>query len=81
MADDPREERQWPFPGYTRDPKVTEQLVEALRAALYAHPDQRLGQLLLNLSNERLDMTDNQNRFWDRHDEEWVAVLFGSDAR
>lgn len=39
--------------GYTRSPEVTERLLASLRAALYAHPQQRLGQILANSLGEK----------------------------
>ena len=39
---------EWLFKGYERTPEMTEKLVAALRAALEAHPEQRLGQVICN---------------------------------
>ena len=34
--------------GYRRTPEMTEQLVDAVRKALEAHPEQRMGQIISN---------------------------------
>lgn len=34
--------------GYTRDPEMTEKVIAALRDAIYANPEMRIGQLLDN---------------------------------
>lgn len=39
--------------GYTRDPEMVEKLVEAVREALYANPNLRLGQLIVNATGIR----------------------------
>lgn len=50
MADPPAT----PFwDGYERSPDTVDVLVEAVRAALYAHPNQRLGQLITNAIGDR----------------------------
>ena len=45
--------------GYSRSPEVTERLISAIRAALYASPSERLGQILLNcLPSDGYGQTD-----------------------
>lgn len=55
------------FPGYGRSPQHTERLVELLGEALRANPNQRLGQLLVNLSRGA--------DIWDVRDEHWIRSL------
>jgi uncharacterized protein (UPF0218 family) len=55
------------FKGYTRDPQVTEELIQALATALRARPNERLGQLLINVSGE----TD----LWNVYDETFLHHL------
>jgi hypothetical protein len=52
--------------GYSRSPEVTEQLVAAVRDALYALPTLRLGQLLSNV--ETYDL-------FNIHDEDIIKAL------
>jgi hypothetical protein len=44
--------------GYTRSPEVAEQLIAAIRDALYAFPTQRLGQIIDNALGIRLEEHD-----------------------
>lgn len=55
------------FKGYTREPEMTQRLTEAIRAALYASPTERLGQLLMNLAR--------RDDLWNIKDEEWIELL------
>lgn len=63
------------FPGYTRSPESTERLIAALRAALYAHPEQRLGQLLVNLVPSTWSETDVGHEVFATYDEKWIDLL------
>jgi hypothetical protein len=58
--------------GYTRPNSVTVALSRALSAALFTNPDQRLGQLLINLT--RLP-DGSQAGLWNTYDEEWIRLL------
>lgn len=58
--------------GYERSEEVSTKLIAALRDAIYANPDQRLGQLLINVS--RRD-DGSQSDSWNRHDEQWIEDL------
>lgn len=60
--------------GYTRDPQMTEELLSALRAALYARPNERLGQLLINLTPVDWGSEVGHNA-WSLYDEKWVTLL------
>lgn len=43
--------------GYTREPETAERLVNAVREAVYAHPTQRLGQIIDNaLYDSNIDL-------------------------
>lgn len=53
--------------GYTREPEVTEKLVAALRDALYANPEMRLGQLLINVTG--------REELWNVYDETFIHQL------
>lgn len=56
--------------GYNRDPAMTEQLLAAVRDALYAHPTQRLGQIIDNALFD--DLGPN---LFNVHDEDLIARL------
>jgi hypothetical protein len=58
--------------GYTRSPAETERLLAALSVALYANPDQRLGQLLLNTARNEYGEQPSTSRLWKIHDEAWI---------
>lgn len=53
--------------GYNRNPEITDQLISAISNALRAHPNQRLGQLLSNISHHAV--------LWEIYDEEWIELL------
>jgi hypothetical protein len=55
--------------GYQRSVGTTWQLVMALMDALIANPEQRFGQLLMNLTSE-MDAD-----IWEIYDEEWITML------
>ena len=57
--------------GYKRSPQTTAALVAALTVALYANPEQRLGQLLINHGNNK--------DLWNVRDEDWIRSLGGSN--
>ena len=38
--------------GYKRPPQMTADLIAALSAVLYAHPEQRLGQIITNVAHQ-----------------------------
>lgn len=58
--------------GYRRSDATHYTLLYALADALYAYPEQRLGQLLVN-ATRRDD--GSQSDLWNKHDEEWIRAL------
>lgn len=58
--------------GYLRPPEMVDELVEAVRAALYANPTQRMGQLICNMSGTR--------DLFNMHDEDMADLLLRSTA-
>lgn len=58
--------------GYTRSEETYYALVDALAEALWANPNQRLGQLLIN-ATRRDD--GSQSDIWNKHDEAWIQAL------
>lgn len=63
--------------GYERTTDTLSELSDALFIALEANPQQRLGQLLVNLAERLLpDEETATTRFlWNIHDEQWVDLL------
>jgi hypothetical protein len=61
--------------GYQRTDQTLFELLGALGECMQRHPEQRLGQLLININGSRVDMTDLQNQMWQRYDEEWIEKL------
>lgn len=61
--------------GYVRPGSTTVELAKAIADALYANPEQRLGQLLINIS--RRD-DGSESDIWNKHDEEWIRILIES---
>ncbi len=57
--------------GYSRSPEVTEQLIAAIRDALYAFPSMRLGQILDNSMFDFYDSVD----IVDLYDEHMISNL------
>lgn len=58
--------------GYVRNDTTREELIDALMNALYEFPEQRLGQLLINLGRQE---DGSQLGLWDMTDEEWIRLL------
>jgi hypothetical protein len=61
------EEREAFWRGYHRPPNVRYRLVMAINAALVAYPDQRFGQLLLNVLGDA--------DLWQVYDEDVITAL------
>lgn len=55
--------------GYERTPEMTEKLIAKLSEALRTFPQQRLGQLLHNLTYEFI------KDLWNIYDEDWIELL------
>lgn len=55
--------------GYNREPVTAERLVNAVREAVYAHPQQRLGQIIVNA------MRDSNIDLFELYDEALVVAL------
>lgn len=53
--------------GYERTPDTVGILVEALRTAMYAHPTQRLGQILVNSGLADVDLSNIYDEDLARH--------------
>lgn len=58
--------------GYIRTPEGTLNLLTALTEALYNNSNQRLGQLLINVSRCE---DGSQRGLWNVHDEDWIELL------
>lgn len=64
--------------GYTREPENDDRLINAVRACLYAHPTQRLTQIILNalrLSSPRSDGGFDTTDLWNVYDETLIDAL------
>lgn len=61
--------------GYERSPDGTSALIEALTTALEVNPEQRLGQLLVNLAHGAVETQATVRTIWNIPDELWIDML------